>query len=204
VASAAKQRERYLSPRSVADSPHAPLDQEIESIVQTQIDQLEDATTRHPHHADLHYRLGLLRRHIGDVEGAIAAYHSAVAINPNYFAALVKLGLALREAGNNKEAVGAFKRALQVDRQAIHLHYELGLIFADRGQFTLALEQFERAADGQPDKVDHAANLALCLQDMGLIDRAASTWQTLCELTEDGSVEQGLPGAVSSTPRPTR
>ena len=46
----------------------------------------------------------------------------------------------------------------------------------------MALQRFEHAANQAPEKVDYVANLALALQNMGLLDRAAATWQTLCEM----------------------
>ena len=67
------------------------------------------------------------------------------------------------------------------------LHYQLGLIFADRNDFAQALERFEFAASKEPQNYDYVANLALALQNMGLLDRAQAAWQTLCELTMGNS-----------------
>jgi len=185
VVTVAEQRERYMSPAAMVNAPHGPVDGDVTAMIDQQILELGAATVRHPNHADLHYRLGLLLRYGGDLDGAIGAFMQAVAINPNYYAALTKLGLALREKGNMDAAVKTFERALAINRQDVDLHYQLGLIFADRGQFALAVHRFEQAAKQCPEKLDCLANLALSLQDMGLLDRAAAAWQTLCEVAEE-------------------
>ena len=58
-------------------------------------------------------------------------------------------------------------------------------MFADAQQFGLALEQFEDAVAEDPRNIDIHANIALALQNMGLLDRAAAGWQTLCEMAPE-------------------
>ena len=185
VVTAAEQHERYLSPAAMVNAPHGPVDADVTAMIDRQIYELRAAAVRHPNHADIHYRLGLLLRYGGDLDGAIGAFMQAVAITPNYYAALTKLGLALREKGNMDAAGKTFERALAINKQDVDLHYQLGLIFADRGQFALAVERFEHATKQCPEKLDYVANLALSLQDMGLLDRATAAWQTLCDLAEE-------------------
>jgi tetratricopeptide (TPR) repeat protein len=67
----------------------------------------------------------------------------------------------------------------------IDLHYQLGLLFVQRHQFEMAIEQFEKAVAANPANVAFQANLALALQNMGLIDRAQATWQIVSELAPD-------------------
>ena len=197
---AAEQVKKYVSPQSIVAHPQGPPSDEVSAVTEQQIQKLKDALVKRPHHADVHYRLGLLLRHQGDLDGAIESFQRAVEINPQYFKALTKLGLALRETGRLDEAVGVHKRALDIDAESVELHYQLGLIFADRNEFSLALERFEFAASKEPDNLDYVANLALALQNMGLLDRAQATWQTLCELTQDGAEVSTLPRPSTSDP----
>ena len=183
-ASAAEQAHSYLSPQSIAATPDGPRDHEVAAILEQQTARLRDAAGKHPNHADLHYRLGLLLRHNGDLEGAIEAFLLAVAINPQYLKAILKLALALREAGRPEAAIEVAKRALDIDPQSVDLHYQLGLMFADKNQFALALDRFDHAVQEAPENLDYVANLALALQNMGLLDRAAETWRTVCDLAQ--------------------
>ena len=96
----------------------------------------------------------------------------------------MKLALALWEAGRPAAALEVAQLALDIDPQSVDLHYQLGLMFADKNQFALALERFDHAVREAPQNLDYVANLALALQNMGLLDRAAETWRTVCDLVQ--------------------
>ena len=121
----------------------------------------------------------------GRLEDAIASFREALQINPNYVKATIKLGLALMEAGDREEALRTMRRALDAQPRDVELHYQLGLMFADAQQFGLALEQFEDALSEDRRDIDIHANIALALQNMGLLDRAAAGWQTLCDMAPE-------------------
>ncbi|HVP13861.1 MAG TPA: tetratricopeptide repeat protein [Phycisphaerae bacterium] len=151
-------------------------------LLSQQIDRLREAIGRNPNHADLHYRLGLLLKNRGQIEDAIKEFRQAVAINPTYMKAQVKLGLALAENDQIGEAVEALKRATDLHPEYVDLHYQLGLLFAQRHQFEMSVEHYERAVEGNPRNVAFQSNLALALQNMGLIDRANASWQIVADL----------------------
>ncbi|MFH1746502.1 MAG: tetratricopeptide repeat protein [Planctomycetota bacterium] len=138
-----------------------------------------------PNYPDLYYRYGLLLRQAGEHEEAIQAFKNAVEMNPNYTKALVKLGVCLKETGQTDEAIDIFRRALTLDSQYVDVHYQLGLLFAQRNRFELAVEEFEHAVAGNQQNLKFRANLALALQNIGMMDRAAATWHSICELTRD-------------------
>ena len=182
---AAQQALKYLSPRGIVNAPEGLLDHEVSGMVAAQIANIREALLEHPYHADLHYRLGLLLRHEGDLSQAIDAFRQAVLISPNYLKALTRLGLALREDGRIDAALDVLNQALAVDPESVELHYQLGLMFADRNEFALALDKFEYAVSLEPQNLDYLANLALALQNMGLLDRAAASWETLCQAASE-------------------
>ncbi len=148
----------------------------------------QQALVHAPGHADLHYRYGLLLRQVGRHDDAIEAFREAVVINPNYSKAQIKLGICLKECGRVDEAIEAFQQALKLDTRFVEVHYQLGLLFAQRSQFDLAAEQFEHAVAGNGRNIAFRANLALALQNIGLVDRAAATWQAICDLSRGEDV----------------
>ncbi len=174
-----RQAVEYLDPIT-PPSPDA-LAGPVDSLLDGQIMRHAAALNEHPNHADLHYRYGLLLRERGRFDDAIGAFRRALEINPNYVKATVKLGLALMENGSREEAVDTLQKALKDDPRDVELHYQLGLVFADGQKFSLALEQFDEALTHDPRNLDIHANVALALQNMGLLDRATMSWQTLCE-----------------------
>lgn len=155
----------------------------FDTLLEESLRRHQQALLEHPGHADLHYRYGLLLRQVGRREEAIEAFRNAVRINPNYSKAQVKLAISLKEQGAVDDAIQAFRQALHLDQRYVDVHYQLGLLFAQRNQFDLAIEQFEQAVAGNEHNLAFRANLALALQNVGLIDRAAATWQAICELS---------------------
>jgi tetratricopeptide (TPR) repeat protein len=196
--SAAQQVERYTTPQAMTEHPDGPLSDGIDAILRHQIGKLRQALETHPNHADLHYRLGILLKSAGDVRAAIESFGRAVDINPRYVKALIRLSLSLHEVGELDAAIKIAKEAVALDDKSIELHYELGLMFADRNQFALALDRFDHAARKMPTNMDYVANLALALQNMGLLDRAAESWRTLCDLE---TTQESKRAAPRTTPR---
>lgn len=181
-----------------ADAPVDSDAAEPTDLLSQQIDRLRRAIAAQPNHADLHYRLGLLFRNRGQIEDAVASFRAAVAINPSYVKALIKLGLALSELGRAEEAIEVLKQAAYIQPDYIDLHYQLGLLFVQRHQFEIAVEHFERAVSGHPTNVSFQANLALALQNMGLIDRALATWQIVCDLAPESEYADQARAAMVS------
>jgi len=156
-----------------------------EELLNEAVRRHQQALLRHPNHADLHYRYGLLLRQLGRHEEATQAFRNAVAINPNYAKALVKLAISLKEAGEIDEAIATFQRALRLNEKYVDVHYQLGLLFAQRRKFDLAAEEFEQAAAARGLNASFRANLALALQSIGMLDRAAAAWRSICELARE-------------------
>ena len=140
-----------------------------------------DWLVRQPQRADLHYRHAMLLRQFGDVEEALGEFQQALQINPSYFRARIKMGITLRELGRTDEATKVFAHGLQTDSKTIELHYQLGLLFARESQFDLAVENYENTLGELNATGDFRYNVALALQNIGMVDRADATWRAVCE-----------------------
>lgn len=142
----------------------------------------EEAVLKAPVRADLHYRQGMLLRQLGEFERATDAFRRATAISPAFYKAQVKLGVSLREAGRRDEALDAFRRALRAEPREVEAHYQLGLLYSARSYFDIAMDRFEGRATTPDDLRSFQHNLMLSLQNIGMVDRAAANWESLCEL----------------------
>jgi tetratricopeptide (TPR) repeat protein len=196
-AAAGQQSGRFIlgsTPSVEQDTP-----EHVTDLLSQQIQRVREAVAQNPNHADLHYRLGLLLRNRGQLDDAIASFRQAATINPTYMKALIKLGLALSEADQTEEAIEVFKQATDVRPDYVDLHYQIGLLFVQRNQFEMAVEHFEQAVSGNPGNVAFQANLALSLQNMGLIDRAQATWQIVSELAPDSEYAEQAQRAMAKS-----
>ena len=59
------------------------------------------------------------------------------------------------------------------------------MIFAEKHLFELAVDHFEKAQRSRTDVFDLQANLALALQNAGLMDRAQVSWRTTVDMQSE-------------------
>jgi len=177
-ASAAKQAEYYLDPntdnRTVA-----------RQLLEVQTDRFASAIEAHPERADWHYRFGLLLKAQGKTADAAEEFRRAVEINPDYVKAMVKLGLALKELKRDDEALQYLERAVVLEPGFSDVHYQLGLIYADQARYPLAIEEFEETLRRNGQHIDALAALAQALENIGMHDRAKTSWQAIIELAPE-------------------
>ena len=159
-----------LDPRSAASL-------EGHELLALQLERHAEHVRQEPHYADVRYRYGVLLRAEGLLREALEQFDAAIALNPAYTQAIIKKAITLKELDRDEEAVAAFRAALELKPQHVELHYRLALLYTDGRQFEEAVRQVEAAsADAGPQT---RARLALALQQIGLLDRAAATWRSL-------------------------
>ncbi len=163
--------------------PAADISLDNDDLLRKQIDCHRQELARHPNYPDLRYRYGVLLRAEGRGTEAMEQFAEAAQLNPSYAQAIIKLGITQQELGLTDEAIDTFTRALELRPEYVDLHYRLGILYTDRRRFAEAVKHMEAAADGAPDNTEIRAGLALSLQNMGLMDRAAATWRSLCQGT---------------------
>jgi tetratricopeptide (TPR) repeat protein len=178
LALARKHGEQAFPPYSSENTSQS----ELDDLLALQIERHRQALLNNGGQADLHYRYAMLLRGKGKIENAIHHLRQAVQINPSFHKATLKLGLALLEETQTVEALELLAKSLDIEDEYIRVHYKLGLMFCDKIQFALAVEHFQNHIPENTDNPNIHANLTLALQNMGLIDRAAAAWRSVCEL----------------------
>jgi tetratricopeptide (TPR) repeat protein len=81
----------------------------------------------------------------GDLEGAIARYRQALAIDPRRIGAHAQLGLALARSGRHAEAIPHLSRALAVKRDSAWLQAGIAMSFAGVGRPRDAIRHYRNA-----------------------------------------------------------
>jgi tetratricopeptide (TPR) repeat protein len=163
------------------------LDQDPQELIDRQIKRHKAELQKHPHHADVRYRYGVLLRSVGRLDEAREQFQIAAQDRPPYAISTLKLGITLQELGDIQGAIDAFRRAMDVPHSLIEQHYRLGLLYTDRGRFEEAVREMEVAEQEEGEPVEVRASLALSLQHMGLMDRAAAVWRSLSRMSPPGS-----------------
>jgi len=86
----------------------------------------------------------------GELDAAVAAYRSALALKPNYAEAHNNLGVTLTELGRPDEAILACRQALQMKVPYAAAHNNLGNALAERCLLDEAEAEYRQALDVDP------------------------------------------------------
>lgn len=116
------------------------------------------------------------------VEEVIAAYGTAIELDPNSAGALVNLGTIHFNARNWNEAERYYHQALEVDPNYALAHFDLANLYDDRGDRVKALAHYEAALRIAPQYSDAHYNLALIYQAMNQPMKAVQHWKAYLKL----------------------
>lgn len=122
--------------------------------------------------ADWSYRHGLNSLWLGNYDGALASFESAVNQNPNRAEAWIQVGYCKIKQGRSAEAVNAYKRALRLRPNSVEAYNKLGDAYYFMGSFGEAAESYQQAARLRPDLAEAFYNLGMTYLELG--DRAAA------------------------------
>jgi tetratricopeptide (TPR) repeat protein len=134
------------------------------------LDELERALAIEPR-AEVHYTLGIIYWHQGDLDRAIAALRACVAIDPRYREGFYTLGAVLKARRDWPGAERALEQAIALGPEAAAAHYTLGQVRQLAGNDAGA-----RAAFAESERLRQRAQLeheALVWTSVGIERREA-------------------------------
>lgn len=152
----------------------------IEAVMQAHQKQLKI----HPNNIDLHYKYGLLLMNIEQMRAAQDAFKRVIDINPTHYRAMVKLALCLFECGEQAEALKHLTAIETESKETLKLHYETAILYCDKNRFRTAMENMRDSLAGDFDLSETNVSISTVLQNLGLLDRAAATWDSLRQVTQ--------------------
>jgi tetratricopeptide (TPR) repeat protein len=153
-----------------------------QELITRQLQRHKAELQRNPDQADVRYRYGVLLRAENQLTEAAEQFELAAQIRPPYTFAILKRGITLQDLGEIEMAIEIFRNAMDVSQDQIDQHYRLGLLYTDRRRFEEAVREMEQAEDDTDHPPRIRNGLALSLQHMGLMDRAAAAWRSLCRM----------------------
>lgn len=162
--------------------PNPEYSQEISKALIVQVIKAHEAqmgTT--PASADIHYKYGILMMVAGDSNAAIKSFETALEINPTHHRSRSKLALCLYESGNNDLAISRLTAPDPIEPSTLELHYRTAIFYCDSCRFARALCKLENTMKNNFTQPDAIVNVRVVLENLGLVDRAGSTWDRLTE-----------------------
>lgn len=164
---------------------HADETTEHELLLREAVRRHQQALTEMPNNAELHYHIGVLVQHLGNLQHAARSYAQATTIHPKFVSARLKLALALRELPEESDWKQPAQGALWLCDDDLEPHYQLALLFARPLEFEERLASFGPVQDNPHADGEFRQNLRLALQGVGMVDAAGAAWQSLEELSRD-------------------
>ena len=108
------------------------------------IDQLTQAIAIEPR-AEVHYTLGVIYWHQGELDRAISALRAAITVDPRHVDAHHTLGAVLKAKRDWRGAIDALRRAIALRPDSWGAHYTLGQVVQLAGDQATAQKHFEEA-----------------------------------------------------------
>jgi Tfp pilus assembly protein PilF len=113
--------------------------------------------------ADGWFLRGLVRHMSGDLAAATEQYERAIALKPDYFAALNNLAVLHAAVGRHQEAVTTLQNYLRVDPLNAVANCNCANSLAALGRCDAAVDHYARALSTQPDYLDALTNFGAML-----------------------------------------
>ena len=169
-----------------SDLPHS--SHQIKAVIAAHRRQIADQ----PQNPNLHYRLAILLMSLESFPEAIEAFRNALEINPTYFRARIKLAICLFEVGDQKSALEQLSAEPVLDNDTIQLHYKFALLYCDALRFASSLINLQQYMQDNFADAYKVPNVAVVLENLGLLDRAAAMWDNLSETAAQAASNQQM------------
>jgi tetratricopeptide (TPR) repeat protein len=115
-------------------------------------------------------------------------YRSAIARNPDAFAAHYNLAVRLQAEGRLEEAAHHYRETLRIQPDDARASNNLGKLLEDQGQPVLAIGYYRRALEIDPESREANNNLALMLQAQGESEAAILYFRRALRVAPDEAV----------------
>jgi tetratricopeptide (TPR) repeat protein len=122
---------------------------------------------------------------LGRFEEALASYDRAIALQPDYAAALDNRGNALRQLRRFDEALSSYDRAIKLQPDYADALYNRGVTLHELGRFDEALASYDRAINLRPDHAAAFNNRGNTLQELRRFDEALASYDRAITLRRD-------------------
>jgi tetratricopeptide (TPR) repeat protein len=110
-----------------------------------------------------HYNLGNYYLNRGELPLAMAAYETALKLEPRSIPALVNASMAQARMGNGEKAESFLRKALDVDPGSAEANFNLGLLKGEQKNYSEAEKRLRAALQADPRMAEAAYNLGVLL-----------------------------------------
>jgi eukaryotic-like serine/threonine-protein kinase len=121
--------------------------------------------------------LGVSLAFQGQLDGAIACFEKAIALDAKLANAHTNLGNVLADKGQLDKAIACHKKAIALEPKHTEAYYNLGKALHDKGQLDEALTYYKKATELDPKHAKAHSNLGNALKAKGRVDEALARYR---------------------------
>ncbi|MES2126181.1 MAG: tetratricopeptide repeat protein [Pseudomonadota bacterium] len=140
------------------------------------LDLISHAINVHPTSL-MHFNLGNAHKALGRLDGAVASYRAALAMQPDYPDACRNLGIALQAGGQYADAIAAFRQAIALAPAYAEVYANMGAALREQGRADEAMNSYRRAISLKPGLAEAHTNLGVLLKEQGQLRDALDSHQ---------------------------
>ncbi len=134
-----------------------------------------------PRSAEVHYRLGVVERGLGQTDAAVESFRRAIAIDPEYVSAIIDLGEIELANGRPSEAIEHFESAVEVDPRQARAYRGQGVALERLSRPGEALAAYFRSLEVDPTDQASMLRIATLQVAQGLPEQAIVRLDQLLE-----------------------
>ena len=154
--------------------PRLPKEQ-IESVIalysigqyQEAINQIKVLNEAYPNVPLLFNLVGACYKALGQLEGSVKMFETAVNIKPDYAEAHKNLGITLRDMGQMNEALESLKKAISAEPNYVDAHYNLAITFKELGRLDESVKSYQKTIEINPNFAQAYNNLGNVFNQLG-------------------------------------
>jgi tetratricopeptide (TPR) repeat protein len=128
---------------------------------------------------------GIVKEEDGDLDGAVADFTAALALNPDYPALYEHRGLVMARLGQGRAALDDLATAIRLDPENAELHASRATVYVLLGDDRRALDDLAVAIRIAPDDADHYARRGMIFLRLGSHAKAKADARKALELEPD-------------------
>ncbi len=162
----------------------------------------QDTVAKAPDNPRAHTNLGNLLDEAGQTEAAMAAYRTALRVQPGYALADHNLANILIRLGRIDEVLAGYREAIRRDPRSANARLNLGNILALQEDWAGALAEFDAAVQIDPaDPIAHH-NRGNALYNLGRFAEAAAAYERALPRLDSPDLRLNLASALALAGRP--
>jgi tetratricopeptide (TPR) repeat protein len=154
-------------------------------ILDSLIAQFSPENTKTPETVEEWFAAGLQQANLGNWEGAIACWDSALDLDPSLAAGWHNRGSALACLERYEEALASYDRALEITPDDYQIHNARGSAFYGLQRWHEALDCWDQVLEKEPDFHQAWYNRGSTLENLGRNDEAIAGYRRCLELEPD-------------------